>query len=141
MALGDAEAVTNLLQADGCGGFQLLRGQAGAAKLRGKRHRETPGVCRGQQLLRISTHAVLKARAKGILRLLEDAAVSGNRAFAGLQVTLPDGTCFALHAVSPCFYLKLWNDLQSRGFDSLTLPKGILNGRSCRESSVHIRCL
>src|SRR5258708_2108869 len=104
MALGDAEAVANFFETHGCGGLHFLGGQARAAKLRGERHRETPGVRRGQQLFGIRAYAVLETRTEGILGLLEDAALGGNRAFAALEVTLPDGTPFALDVISPCCF-------------------------------------
>ena len=75
MALGDAEAVADFFEADGCGGFQLLSGQTGIAELCGERHGETTGVSGGQEFFRIGADPILKSRAKGILRLLEHATI------------------------------------------------------------------
>src|SRR5258708_32098097 len=97
VALGDCETVRELLQGNGGGRLQLLRAQSGVTKLRGERHRETPGMRRCKKFLRIGTHAIFKSRAERILRLLPDAALSGNRALAILQTTLPDCRCLPLH--------------------------------------------
>src|SRR5258708_39961622 len=104
MALGDAEAVADFFETYGCGGLQVLGGQARSAKLRRERHREPPGVRRGQLLFGIGAGAVLETRTEGILGLLEDVALGGNRSFAALEVPLPDGTPFALHVISPCCF-------------------------------------
>ena len=53
-----------------------------------------------EQFFGIGAYAIFEAGAEGILRLLEDAAVGGNGAFAGLEIALPDGACFSLHTVS-----------------------------------------
>src|SRR5260370_9924916 len=67
MALGNAEAVSDFFEADGGGGFQFLRGETGAAELRGKSHGEATGVRGAEQLLGIGANAVLKTRAAEIL--------------------------------------------------------------------------
>src|SRR6266851_4457540 len=101
MALGDAEAVSHFFEADGGGGFQFLRGETGAAELRGKSHGEATGVRGGEQLFGIGTHTVFKTGAEGILGLFQDAAIGGNGALAAFQIALPGGARFALHVRSP----------------------------------------
>src|SRR5882762_8947790 len=101
MALRDTEAVADFFQAYGRGGFQFLCGQACAAKLRRKRHGETSGVRRGKKFFRVSAHTVLETGAERILCLLQDAAIRGYSAFAGLEIALPDRACFTLHKISP----------------------------------------
>jgi hypothetical protein len=56
---------------------------------------------RGKKFFRVGAHTVLETRAERILCLLQDAAIRGYGAFAGLEVTLPDGACFTLHKISP----------------------------------------
>src|SRR5712691_3999169 len=101
MALGNAEAVSHFFEADGGGGFQFLRGETGAAELRGKSHGEATGVRGGEQFFGIGAHAVFKTGAEGILGLFQDAAIGRNGAFTAFQVALPDGARFALHDFSP----------------------------------------
>src|SRR5882757_3002308 len=101
MALRDAEAVADLFQAYGSSGLQLLCRQTGATELRRKRHGETSGMRRGKKFFRVGAHTVLEARAERILCLLQDAAIRGYGAFAGLEIALPDGACFTLHKISP----------------------------------------
>ncbi len=101
MALGNAEAVSHFFEADGGGGFQFLRGETGAAELRGKSHGEATGVRGGEQLFGIGTHTVFKTGAEGILGLFQDAAIGGNGTLAAFQIALPDGARFALHVRSP----------------------------------------
>jgi hypothetical protein len=97
MTFGDAKAIANLFEADGGSGLELLSSQASTAQLGGECHGESPGVGSGEQLLGIGADSIFETGAEGILGLLEDPAIGGNSAFAGLEVTLPDGTCFALH--------------------------------------------
>src|SRR5439155_5134969 len=67
------------------------------AELRGKRQRETAPVRCGEKFFWIRANAVFKTCVERIGRLLEHAAVCGNRPLAGLQVALPNRRCFALH--------------------------------------------
>src|SRR6267142_2672280 len=97
MTLGDREAVGEFLKRNGSRRLQFLRGQSRVAELRGERHREAPGMRRSKKFFRIRTHTIFKSRAEGILRLLQDAAVGGNRALTVFQTTLPDCRCLALH--------------------------------------------
>src|SRR6266851_4685277 len=69
MALGDAEAVSDFLEADGGGGFKFLRGETGAAELSGKRHGEATSVRGGEQFFGIGAHPVFKTGTEGILGL------------------------------------------------------------------------
>lgn len=101
MALGDAEALANFFERNRRGGLEFLRGHACSAQLGGKSHRESTGVGGGEQFFGIGADAVFEAGAIRVLRLLEDAAVGGDRAFAVLQTALPKGRCFALHEDAP----------------------------------------
>src|SRR5579859_3146656 len=132
MALGDGESFADFVERDGRSGLQFLRGHAGAAELRGKGHRETSRMRRGEELFRISAHAVFKARAEGILGLFQDPAVGRDRALAVFQAALPDCRCFALHEAAPFALFAEFVRLESREFDSSAIEKGILTGRSCR---------
>src|SRR5712664_3092992 len=122
MTLGDREAVREFLERNGSRRLQFLRGQSRVAKLRGERHREAPGMRRSKKFLRIRTHTIFKSRAERILRLLQDAAVGGNRALAILQTTLPDCRCLALHVSLLFAYFVRF---VIREFDSPTSRKGI----------------
>src|SRR5271169_887164 len=93
MALGNRESFADFIKRDGGSGFQLLRGHSSAAELCGERHSETSRVCRSKKLFGVRADAILKARAERILRLLQDAAIRGNRAFAVFQSALPDCRC------------------------------------------------
>src|SRR6266404_64164 len=97
MALGDGETVREFLERNGSRRLQFLCGQSRVAELRGKRHREAPGMRCCKKFLRIRAHSIFKSRAERVLSLLQDAAVGGNRALAILQTTLPDCRCLALH--------------------------------------------
>src|ERR1700722_5528865 len=101
MAFRDGKAVTDFVECYGGGGFQLLRGHAGAAELCRESHSETSRVGRGEKFFRIRADAVFEARAERILRLFEDAAVGGDRALAFFQAALPDCRFFALHGAAP----------------------------------------
>jgi hypothetical protein len=101
MAFRDGEAIADLLERNR--GRRLKPGgsHARAAQLGGKRHRKSTGVCGSEELLGICAHPVFKARAVGVLRLLQDAAIGRNRAPPIFQTALPNCGCFALHDFSP----------------------------------------
>src|SRR5215472_1084569 len=63
----------------------------------------------GQQLFRIGPNTVFKARAEGILRLLEHSAVGGNCALSVFQSALPNCRAFSLHDCSPFSQCLCWN--------------------------------
>jgi hypothetical protein len=56
-----------------------------------------PRMSGGEEFFGVRADAVLEARPERILRLLQDAAVGGNIAFAVFQTSLPNRGCFALN--------------------------------------------
>lgn len=101
MRLGDGETVADFFERYGGGGFEFFGGEAGAAELRRKSHGEAAGVGGGEELFGIGADATFEAGVEGVGGLFKDAAVGGERAFAGLQIALPNCRSFALHENSP----------------------------------------
>ena len=56
-------------------------------------------MSRRDQLLRVRADAILKSGGKRILRLIQDAALRGKRAFALFEISLPNCGCGAFHGV------------------------------------------
>src|SRR5260370_14798958 len=122
MALRDGEAIPDFFERYGCGRLKPAGRHSRSAQLGGKRHRKSTGVRGCEELLGICAHTVFKARAVGVLRLLQDAAVCRNRALPIFQSALPNRRCLALHAFSPFGSFVLYD---SREFDSQPACKGI----------------
>src|SRR5215470_1676569 len=93
----DGESGFLLFQSDGSGGVESLRSHAGVTELRRKRHGETSGVSRRDQLLRIGSWLRFKTSAEGIWRVFENAAGCRDRALAVLQPAAPMCACVSLH--------------------------------------------
>src|SRR5208282_3874377 len=89
MALGDGEAVSDLFERDRASGLQLRGGDSGAAELRGKSHGEAAGMRGRKQFFGIRADTVFEARAEGILRAFQRAAIGGNGTLTGFQVAVP----------------------------------------------------
>jgi len=134
VAFGDGESVRQLIEGNRGRCFQPAGGHTGVAQLRGKRHRKAARVRGGQKFFRICPYAVFKARAEGVLRLLQNATIGRNGPFPVFQTALPYRRCFALHAFSPFgFFVRF----ESREFDSRANWKGIFRKWACRESFVN----
>lgn len=97
MGLGDCETSVGFFHRDRCAGVDGLGSDAGLAQFRGEGHRETTRVGGGNEFLGIGADAVFEARAEGVLRFLEHAALCGYGAFAILQTSAPDCRCFSFH--------------------------------------------
>ena len=78
------KAGLGLVERDGRGGLDGFGGEAGLAKFRRERHRETARVRCADEFLRIRAETILEPRAEGVLRFLEHAALGGEAAFAVL---------------------------------------------------------
>src|SRR4051794_9822349 len=71
--LRDPKALALFLQGDSSLGGEFGRGEAGTLELKGQRHRETAGVSRGDQLLRVGSRLALKAGLERVGRVGQDA--------------------------------------------------------------------
>jgi endonuclease/exonuclease/phosphatase (EEP) superfamily protein YafD len=78
-------------------GRNRLGGESRLLQLGRKRHAETAGVRRADQLLGIGARPLFEPGTEGILRVLQDRAFSGNCAATGFEVAAPDGGSFAIH--------------------------------------------
>ncbi|MCY1363869.1 hypothetical protein D9M69_506490 [compost metagenome] len=83
-----------MIQSDFCLGVDAIGLQAGITENHGKRHGETAGVGRADQLFRVGAPTALEARLEAIGSFPEHAGFCGNRADAGFQITFPMGRCF-----------------------------------------------
>src|SRR5687767_6408633 len=97
---GDLEAGLGLLEVAARLGLDPLRREAGAAEPGGERHREAPGVGRGDQLLGIGSLPLLEAGAERIGALVSPAA-QGHRAVSLLETARPDGFGIAYRHRAP----------------------------------------
>src|SRR3982074_2503796 len=98
---GDRPVARPRLEGDRGVGGELLRREAGAAERSRERHGEAARMGGTEQLLRVGADAVLEARRKGILRVLEDPAVGRDRALALLEIAAPSGRGGAFHGGTP----------------------------------------
>jgi hypothetical protein len=90
MNRADGEAAVGLVERQGGRSADAFGLDTRLTQLRRKRHGEAPGMRRRDQLFRVGADAVLKTRRERILGVLQNPAVSRNRAFSVLQAALPD---------------------------------------------------
>jgi hypothetical protein len=134
MAFRDGETIPDLFERNRCRRLKLAGRHARAAQLGGKSHRKSTSVRRSEQLLGIGPNAVFKARAVGVLRLLQDAAVRRNRALPIFQTALPNRGCFSLHDFSPfgSFVPSELTEVRFSGLVEGYIQKMSLSSKSCK---------
>jgi hypothetical protein len=134
MAFRDGKAIPDLFERNRRRRLKLAGRHTRAAQLGGKSHRKSTSVGGSQQLFGIGSNAVFKARAVGVLRLLQDAAVRRNRALPIFQTALPNRGCFSLHDFSPfgSFVPSELTEVRFSGLVEGYIQKMSLSSKSCK---------
>src|SRR5262249_43338171 len=98
----DAKSFTLLLESHGGLGAELSRGKSRSLQAKRKRHCETPGVCCGNELLRIGTLLVLEAGLERIGRAGKHPGIGGKIAATVAARAAPNRFSLADHGSLLC---------------------------------------